>query len=94
TGITGLRAWPRVARASTALTRLRARTRATLLTKIPEEDSEDGPVDYPADGGDSDDNDSSDDDEEEEASEKEDDEHLASVDSVVAPVVDHVPSFK
>ncbi|GJW47904.1 hypothetical protein Tco_0079550 [Tanacetum coccineum] len=58
----------------------------------PEEDSEDGPVDYPADGGDNDDDDSSDDDEEEEASEEEEDEHLASADSVVAPVVDHVPS--
>ncbi|GJT24363.1 hypothetical protein Tco_0894300, partial [Tanacetum coccineum] len=56
-------------------------------------DSEDGPVDYPADGGDGDDDDSSDDDEEEEeASEDEEDEHLASADSVVAPVVDHVPS--
>ncbi|GKE38319.1 hypothetical protein Tco_1461724, partial [Tanacetum coccineum] len=51
----------------------------------PVEDSEDSPVDYPADGGDSDDDDSSDDDEEEE-------EHLALADSVVAPVVDHVPS--
>ncbi|GKB07395.1 hypothetical protein Tco_0835679, partial [Tanacetum coccineum] len=63
-----------------------------------EEDYEDGPVDYPADGGDSDDDDSSDDDEgEEEASEKEEaeeeeEEHLASANSVVAPVVDHVPS--
>ncbi|GJR83438.1 hypothetical protein Tco_0154223 [Tanacetum coccineum] len=37
----------------------------------PEEDSEDGPVDYPADGGDNDDDDSSDDEEEEEASEEE-----------------------
>ncbi|GKA12612.1 hypothetical protein Tco_0692158, partial [Tanacetum coccineum] len=59
-----------------------------------EEDSEDGPVDYPADGGDSDDDDSSDDDEEEKASEEEEDEHMASVDSVVAPVVNHVPSFE
>ncbi|GJR91506.1 hypothetical protein Tco_0215517 [Tanacetum coccineum] len=63
----------------------------------PEEDSEDGPVDYPADGGDGDDDDSSDDDEEEEASEEEEaeeeeEEHLALADSVVAPVVDHVPS--
>ncbi|GKE52881.1 hypothetical protein Tco_1488037, partial [Tanacetum coccineum] len=68
----------------------------------PEEDSEDGPVDYLADGGDSDDDDSSDDDkEEEEASEDEEakeeaeekeEEHLASADSVVAPIVDHVPS--
>ncbi|GKF71150.1 hypothetical protein Tco_0207264, partial [Tanacetum coccineum] len=66
----------------------------------PEEDSKDGPVDYPADGGDGDDDDSSDDDEEEEeASEeeeeaKEEEEHLAPADSVIAPVVDHVPSSK
>ncbi|GJX89536.1 hypothetical protein Tco_0341550 [Tanacetum coccineum] len=64
----------------------------------PEEDSKDGPVDYPADGGDGDDDDSSDGDkEEEEASEEEEadeeeEEHLASADSVVALVVDHVPS--
>ncbi|GKD04707.1 reverse transcriptase domain-containing protein, partial [Tanacetum coccineum] len=64
----------------------------------PEEDSEDGPVDYPADGGDGDDDDSSDDDEEEEEAseeeeaEEEEEEHLAPADSVVAPVVDHVPS--
>ncbi|GJW64159.1 hypothetical protein Tco_0116043, partial [Tanacetum coccineum] len=58
----------------------------------PEEDSEDGPVDYPADGGDGDDDDSFDNDEEEEASGEEDEEHLAPADSVVAPVVDHVPS--
>ncbi|GKA84237.1 hypothetical protein Tco_0805832 [Tanacetum coccineum] len=58
----------------------------------PEEDFEDGPVDYPADGGDGNDDDSSDDDEEEEeASEEEKDEHLAPANSVVAPVVDHVP---
>ncbi|GKB62521.1 hypothetical protein Tco_0918707 [Tanacetum coccineum] len=61
----------------------------------PEEDFEDGPVDYPADGGDGDD----DDEEEEEASEEEEakeeeEEHLASTDSVVAPVVDHVPSLE
>ncbi|GKE81010.1 hypothetical protein Tco_1551010, partial [Tanacetum coccineum] len=53
-----------------------------------EEDSKDGPVDYPADGGDGNDDDSSDNDDEEE----EDDEHLSPADSVVAPVVDHVPS--
>ncbi|GJV02429.1 hypothetical protein Tco_1335998 [Tanacetum coccineum] len=60
----------------------------------PEEDSEDDPVDYPADGGDDDDDDSSDDDkEEEEASEEEEEEeHLAPADSIIAPVVDHVPS--
>ncbi|GJR24160.1 hypothetical protein Tco_0972687 [Tanacetum coccineum] len=57
------------------------------------EDSEDGLIDYPADGGDGDDDDSIDDDEEEEASEEEE-EHLAPADSIVAPVVDHVPSFK
>ncbi|GKA44684.1 hypothetical protein Tco_0737480 [Tanacetum coccineum] len=57
----------------------------------PEEDSEDSPVDYPADGGDDDDDDdSSDDDEEEEASEEED--HLAPADSVITPVVDPIPS--
>ncbi|GKD70549.1 hypothetical protein Tco_1324639 [Tanacetum coccineum] len=65
----------------------------------PEEDYEDGPVDYPADRGDGDDDDSSDDDDEEEAYEDEEDEeegegHLALADSVVAPVVDHVPSSK
>ncbi|GKF93924.1 hypothetical protein Tco_0283624, partial [Tanacetum coccineum] len=64
----------------------------------PEEDSEDGPVDYPADGGDDDDDDSSDDDEEgeeaskEEEAKEEEEEHLAPADSVVAPVVDHVSS--
>ncbi|GJX39988.1 hypothetical protein Tco_0254978 [Tanacetum coccineum] len=59
----------------------------------PEEDYEDGPVDYPADGGDDDDDDdSSDDDDEEEASEEE--EHLAPADSVVAPAVDPIPSFE
>ncbi|GJR40349.1 hypothetical protein Tco_1216033 [Tanacetum coccineum] len=57
-----------------------------------EEDSKDGPVDYPADGGDDDDDDddSSNDDDEEETLEEE--EHLALVDSVVAPTVDPVPS--
>ncbi|GKB41562.1 putative reverse transcriptase domain-containing protein [Tanacetum coccineum] len=59
----------------------------------PEEDSEDGPVDYPADRGDGDDDDSSDNDEEEEDSEEEEEEeHLAPADSIVAPVVDLVPS--
>ncbi|GKF66319.1 hypothetical protein Tco_0192836, partial [Tanacetum coccineum] len=57
-----------------------------------------GPVDYPADGGNGDDDDSSDDDEEEEASKEEEaeeeEEHLAPADSVIAPVVDHVPSSK
>ncbi|GKE68558.1 hypothetical protein Tco_1526630, partial [Tanacetum coccineum] len=68
----------------------------------PEEDPKDysnnGLVDYPAEGGDDDDDDSFDDDEEEEeASEEEEEaeeeeEHLAPADFVVAPVVDHVPS--
>ncbi|GKC66092.1 hypothetical protein Tco_1098690, partial [Tanacetum coccineum] len=64
----------------------------------PEEDHKDGPVDYPADGGDGDNDDSSDDDnEEEEASkeeeaEEEEEEHLDPADSLVAPVIDHVPS--
>ncbi|GKB93855.1 hypothetical protein Tco_0979992 [Tanacetum coccineum] len=59
----------------------------------PKKDSEDGPVDYPTDGGDGDDDDSFDDDEEdEEVLEEEEDEHLAPADSVVAPVVDHVLS--
>ncbi|GJX57352.1 hypothetical protein Tco_0287249 [Tanacetum coccineum] len=57
-------------------------------------DEEDGPVDYPTDGCDNDDNDSSDNDEEEEASEEEEEEHLAPSDSVVSPVVDHVPFFE
>ncbi|GKC02698.1 hypothetical protein Tco_0994308 [Tanacetum coccineum] len=62
-----------------------------------EEDSEDGPVDYPPDGGDGDDDDSSNDDEkEEEASEEEEaeeeEEHMAPANSVVARVVNHVPS--
>nr|GEW08927.1 hypothetical protein [Tanacetum cinerariifolium] len=57
----------------------------------PEEDSKDGPVDYPDDEGydDDDDNSSDYDDEEEEASQK--DEYLASTDSIVAPVVDWGP---
>ncbi|GKB08523.1 hypothetical protein Tco_0836835 [Tanacetum coccineum] len=57
----------------------------------PDEDFVDGPVDYPADGGDGDDDDSSDDNEEEEEASEEEEEHLAPADSVVAPVVDHVP---
>ncbi|GKG42999.1 hypothetical protein Tco_0479683, partial [Tanacetum coccineum] len=60
----------------------------------PEEDSEDSLVDYPTDGGDDDYVDSSDNDEEEEALEEGEEENLASVDSVVAPVVDHVSSSK
>ncbi|GJW93460.1 hypothetical protein Tco_0173132 [Tanacetum coccineum] len=73
-----------------------------------EDESEDGPMDYPADGGDDDDDDSLGDDvddkDEEEASEEDEDEedkdeeeeeeHLAQADSTAAasPVVDHVPS--
>ncbi|GKC90135.1 retrovirus-related pol polyprotein from transposon TNT 1-94, partial [Tanacetum coccineum] len=58
----------------------------------PEEDSKDGPVDYPADeGDDDDDDDSSNDDEEEEEASKEE-EHLAPADSVITPAVDLVPS--
>ncbi|GJW67164.1 putative reverse transcriptase domain-containing protein [Tanacetum coccineum] len=57
----------------------------------PEEDSEDGPVDYTADGGNGDDDDSSDNDKEEEAS-KEEEEHLAPADSIVAPVPMPFPS--
>ncbi|GJW63500.1 hypothetical protein Tco_0115384, partial [Tanacetum coccineum] len=57
-----------------------------------DEDFEDGLVDYPADGGNGDDDDSSDDEEEEEKAEEEEEEHLAPADSVVAPVVHHVPS--
>ncbi|GKF01396.1 hypothetical protein Tco_0028319 [Tanacetum coccineum] len=57
----------------------------------PEEDSEDGPVDYPANGGDGDDDDSFDNDKDEEASEEEED-HLAPANSVVAPSVATPPS--
>ncbi|GJT40604.1 retrovirus-related pol polyprotein from transposon TNT 1-94 [Tanacetum coccineum] len=59
----------------------------------PREDSKDGPVDYLADGGDGDNDDSSDDDEEEDEEDlEEEEEHLAPADSIVALVVDHVPS--
>ncbi|GKD06698.1 hypothetical protein Tco_1181672, partial [Tanacetum coccineum] len=59
----------------------------------PKDDFKDGPVDYPVDGGDDDDDDdSSDDGEEEEEALEEEEEHLALADSVIAPVVDHVPS--
>ncbi|GJV83380.1 hypothetical protein Tco_1523278 [Tanacetum coccineum] len=67
----------------------------------PEDDSEDGLTDYPADGGDDDDDDDSsrddaDDKDEDEASkeEEEEEEHLAPADStaVASLVVDHVPS--
>nr|GEY04329.1 hypothetical protein [Tanacetum cinerariifolium] len=68
-------------------------SRGYVADSNPEEDSEDGPIDYPADGGDDDDDDDSyDDDEEEEASEEED--HLVLASSVIAPTVDPVPSSK
>ncbi|GJY21827.1 retrovirus-related pol polyprotein from transposon TNT 1-94 [Tanacetum coccineum] len=57
----------------------------------PKDDSKDGSVDYPVDGADENDDDSSDNNEDEEASEEEE-EHLAPADSIVAPVIDHVPS--
>nr|GFA57110.1 hypothetical protein [Tanacetum cinerariifolium] len=66
-----------------------------------EEDSENGPVDYPADGGDdddepSDDDDDDDDDDDEEPFEDKDDddeeEHLAPADSFAVLVVDPIPS--
>ncbi|GKE64313.1 hypothetical protein Tco_1518474, partial [Tanacetum coccineum] len=57
----------------------------------PEEDSKDGSVDYPVDGADENDDDSSDNNEDEESSEEEE-EHMAPTDSIVAPVIDHVPS--
>ncbi|GJZ10587.1 hypothetical protein Tco_0545346, partial [Tanacetum coccineum] len=66
-----------------------------VVDSDPEEDSEDGPVDYPADRGDGDDDDSSDEDAEEEVEASEEgevEEHLASADSIITPVVDHVPS--
>ncbi|GJX26238.1 putative reverse transcriptase domain-containing protein [Tanacetum coccineum] len=66
-----------------------------------EDESKDGPMDYPADEGDDDDDDSSgddaDDEDEEEASEenKEEEEHLALTNStVVSPTIDTVPSTK
>nr|GEV57924.1 reverse transcriptase domain-containing protein [Tanacetum cinerariifolium] len=68
----------------------------------PEEDSEDGPVDYPADEGDDDnepsDNDDDDDDEDEEPFEDEDtdekEEHLALVDYSAVLVVNPIPSVE
>ncbi|GKB40130.1 hypothetical protein Tco_0885072, partial [Tanacetum coccineum] len=63
-----------------------------VVDSDPEEDSKDGLVDYPSDRGDDDDDDSFDDDEEEEEASEEEEEHLAPADSIVAPVVDHVPS--
>nr|GEW12977.1 DNA/RNA polymerases superfamily protein [Tanacetum cinerariifolium] len=63
------------------------------LEEDPREDSKNGPVDYPGDGGDDDDDDSSDDDDDEEEALKED-EHQAPADFVFAPTVDPVPSFE
>ncbi|GKD00544.1 hypothetical protein Tco_1170818 [Tanacetum coccineum] len=70
----------------------------------PEDESEDGPMDYPVDGGDDDDDDESlgddaDDEDEEDAfeeDEEEEEEHLALADSTAAtsPVVDPVPSVE
>ncbi|GKF86597.1 hypothetical protein Tco_0254424 [Tanacetum coccineum] len=71
----------------------------------PEEDTKEDHADYPADGGDDDDEPSDDDnddddtdDDDEEPFEDEDDdeegEHLAPTDSVIAPIVDFVPSFE
>nr|GFC24343.1 hypothetical protein [Tanacetum cinerariifolium]GFC24380.1 hypothetical protein [Tanacetum cinerariifolium] len=62
-----------------------------------EEDLEEDPVDYPANGGDNDDNESSDDDDDDDDVEKdgevdEEEEHLAPVDPSAVPIVDHVPS--
>nr|GEU29722.1 hypothetical protein [Tanacetum cinerariifolium] len=58
----------------------------------PEEESEEGLVDYSANGvDDDDDDDPSDDDEDEEAKEEE---HQALADFFIAPIVDPVPSFE
>nr|GEV22024.1 hypothetical protein [Tanacetum cinerariifolium]GEV25441.1 hypothetical protein [Tanacetum cinerariifolium] len=62
-----------------------------IANSDPEEDYEDGPVDYPANGGDDNDDDSSNDYKEEEALEEEE-EHLALADSVIEPAVEYVPS--
>ncbi|GKA48552.1 hypothetical protein Tco_0741510 [Tanacetum coccineum] len=71
-----------------------------IVDSDPEDESEDGPMDYPADGGDDDDDDSSrddaDDEDKEEAFEEEEEGHLAHADSttVASLVVDPVPSAK
>ncbi|GKC96361.1 hypothetical protein Tco_1161803 [Tanacetum coccineum] len=70
---------------------LAALTPGYVADSDPNEDSKDGPVDYPPDGGDDDDDDSSDDDEEQKEA-LEDEEYLALADSVITPVVDPVPS--
>nr|GEU70964.1 reverse transcriptase [Tanacetum cinerariifolium] len=63
--------------------------------EVLEEDPEEHPVDYPADGGDDDDDESFDDDEEQEASEDDDEvEHLALADSSARLGDDPVPSAK
>nr|GEX62430.1 reverse transcriptase domain-containing protein [Tanacetum cinerariifolium] len=58
----------------------------------PNEDSEDGPIDYPADGGDDDDDDddSSDDDEEEDEA-LEEEEHIALTNSIEHPLLTQFP---
>ncbi|GKF37244.1 hypothetical protein Tco_0114002, partial [Tanacetum coccineum] len=62
----------------------------------PKDESEDGPTDYPAEGGDDDDDssgDDTDDEDEEEASKEDKEEHLAPADSTaVSLAVDPVPS--
>ncbi|GJT95547.1 hypothetical protein Tco_1091065 [Tanacetum coccineum] len=74
------------------------------LDEDPKEDPEEDHADYPTDGGDDDDEPSDDDDDdddtddedeepfEDEDYDEEEEEHLASADSSVVPVVDHVPS--
>nr|GEY60560.1 hypothetical protein [Tanacetum cinerariifolium] len=62
-----------------------------------EDDLEEDPVDYPANGGDNDDNASSDDDDDDDDVEKdgeddEEEEHLASIDPSIVPIDDPVPS--
>nr|GEZ48072.1 putative polyprotein [Tanacetum cinerariifolium] len=64
-----------------------------------EEDLEEDPVDYPANGGDNDDNESSDDDDDDDDVEKDDEddeeeEHLALVDPSIVPIVDHTEQQK
>ncbi|GJX27115.1 hypothetical protein Tco_0233411 [Tanacetum coccineum] len=58
----------------------------------PEEDEEEDPADYPANGGDDEDDESSDDDDDVEGDEEDEEEHLAPTDSFVVPIVDPVPS--
>nr|GEX89766.1 putative reverse transcriptase domain-containing protein [Tanacetum cinerariifolium] len=66
------------------------------LKEYEEDEAEDGPVDYPMDGGDDDDGDSSgydaDDEDEDEEDEEEEEEHLASADSAVVIPIDELVS--